>query len=73
MGYRQTTLEKLVQNDEAARFRPKGLHEGFQHNDLTIFPKDEVSSQRELTILIRSSGKKKSVKRQLGSKSCLEA
>jgi hypothetical protein len=46
MGYQQTSLERLVKNDEVARFRTRGLLEGFQHNDLTIFPNYEVSSQR---------------------------
>jgi hypothetical protein len=46
LSYRQTTLERLIRNDEATRFWTRGLLEGFQHNDLTIFPNEEVLPQR---------------------------
>jgi hypothetical protein len=44
MPYRLTTLEWLARGDESARFQTRGLLEGFQRNDPTIFPNDEVSS-----------------------------
>jgi hypothetical protein len=44
-GLSAKTLERLVRNDEVARFRTRGLLEEFQRNDPKKFPNDYVLSQ----------------------------
>jgi hypothetical protein len=44
MGYRQTTLERVTQNDKLARFQIRGRHDRFQGNETPIFLNDEVTS-----------------------------
>jgi hypothetical protein len=42
--HRQTTLERLTRSDEMTRFQTRGLLEGSQCNDPTIFPNNEALS-----------------------------
>jgi hypothetical protein len=44
MGYRQTTLKRLAQNDKLASFRIRGQPNRFWGNETTIFLNDQVAS-----------------------------
>jgi CelD/BcsL family acetyltransferase involved in cellulose biosynthesis len=46
MGYRQSTLERLAQNNKLARFRTRGRPDSFWGNETTLFLNDEVASSR---------------------------
>jgi hypothetical protein len=69
--YQQTTLERLARSDEAARYRTRGLLEGFQCNDPTTFHNDEIASSRVDNSHTGSMGGEIHQKAQFGSKTLL--
>jgi hypothetical protein len=72
MGYRQTTLERLAQNDKLAMFRIRGGPDRLWGNETTIFLNDEVSSSRVDDSQSEVEEKRNLPKAQFSSKSCSE-
>jgi hypothetical protein len=70
--YQPTTLEWLAQNDEVTRFQTRGLLEGFQGNEPTIFLNNEISSSGVEGSRTKVKGRINLPKAQFGSKSCSE-
>jgi hypothetical protein len=73
MGYRQTTLERFVQNNEAARFQIRGQSDRLRDNETIIFLNDEVTPSGVDDSHPGFKGRRNSPKRQFGLKSCSEA
>jgi hypothetical protein len=67
MGYRQTTLKRVTQNDKLARFRIRGRHDRFQGYETIIFLNDEVTSSGVDDSHTGCKGRRNPPKRQFDS------